>query len=308
MFFSPAAALALLVLGLSLLKLAVLANTGGGLEGEGGFIRPVLIAEARLYAYLLGLYSLACLVGAPWASLPKTLIALIVLLGLVDLGLLLSLFTRLSLAEAFKFTLKIDVKYTLSVTREFIRHAHLPGYLYLAFAASAVVILVRFVATPETVDPQGVGLLLLAAVGLYLPKKVSDGQAKMFYPWVADNTVDILFAQAKKDRAYSPDFTAHLLARYETPMDRRPQGVPGCGTRPNVILIVLESFSVYHSRYLSGLHNFTPNLDRLMQENLVFTNFYANGATSEDGLVGPADRRSAAAVAHGQVSARLLPF
>lgn len=52
----------------------------------------------------------------------------------------------------------------------------------------------------------------------------------------------------------------------------------------NVVLFILESFSAEHSAYLmpdehkSG--GYTPNLDKLMQQGLVFDRCYANGLTS----------------------------
>lgn len=58
--------------------------------------------------------------------------------------------------------------------------------------------------------------------------------------------------------------------------------VPG---RPNVVVIVLESFSAAYSSHLNGGgQGHMPFLDSLMREGLCFTRAYANGRRSIDGV------------------------
>ena len=57
------------------------------------------------------------------------------------------------------------------------------------------------------------------------------------------------------------------------------------GTRPNVVLIILESFSANYSKLLSGRsEGYMPFLDTLMANGLTFRNAYANGRRSIDGV------------------------
>lgn len=53
---------------------------------------------------------------------------------------------------------------------------------------------------------------------------------------------------------------------------------------PNVVLIVLESFSAAYSGNLSGQQGYMPFLDSLMDQSLTFTRAYANGRRSIDGI------------------------
>lgn len=55
--------------------------------------------------------------------------------------------------------------------------------------------------------------------------------------------------------------------------------------RPDVLLVVLEGFSMYHSRFFSGMGDATPNLDRIAGRHTAFTRFWANGFTTENGLI-----------------------
>ncbi|MBK8340911.1 MAG: sulfatase-like hydrolase/transferase [Flavobacteriales bacterium] len=54
--------------------------------------------------------------------------------------------------------------------------------------------------------------------------------------------------------------------------------------RPNVVVIVLESFSAAYSAKLSGGPGYMPFLDALMDQSLTMTQAYANGRRSIDGI------------------------
>lgn len=55
--------------------------------------------------------------------------------------------------------------------------------------------------------------------------------------------------------------------------------------RPNVLLLILESFSSKVITSLGGQWDAAPNFNQLTKEELTFTNFYANGDRSDKGLV-----------------------
>lgn len=53
---------------------------------------------------------------------------------------------------------------------------------------------------------------------------------------------------------------------------------------PNVVLIILESFSNKVIAPLGGLHGVAPNLDSLCAKSIVFTSFYSTGNRSDRGI------------------------
>ncbi|MEK6783650.1 MAG: sulfatase-like hydrolase/transferase [Bacteroidota bacterium] len=55
--------------------------------------------------------------------------------------------------------------------------------------------------------------------------------------------------------------------------------------RPNIILIILESFTAKIIKPLGGLDNVTPNLNRLAHEGILFDNFYSSGDRTDKGIV-----------------------
>lgn len=55
--------------------------------------------------------------------------------------------------------------------------------------------------------------------------------------------------------------------------------------RPNILLIIMESFSAKFVESLGGMHDVTPNLVKLGNEGIIFTNCYANSFRTDRGLV-----------------------
>lgn len=82
-------------------------------------------------------------------------------------------------------------------------------------------------------------------------------------------------------RRFSPTYAARLSPR--TP----PQapGAGGAARRPDIVLLVLESWSPYHSRLFGGAKDWSPRLDGLAARHARFTRFFANGYMTEEGLV-----------------------
>lgn len=55
--------------------------------------------------------------------------------------------------------------------------------------------------------------------------------------------------------------------------------------RPNILLILLESFSANATRAVGGDPDITPNLNRLSREGILFSNLYANSFRTDRGIV-----------------------
>jgi phosphoglycerol transferase MdoB-like AlkP superfamily enzyme len=55
--------------------------------------------------------------------------------------------------------------------------------------------------------------------------------------------------------------------------------------KPNILLIILESYTAKIIEPLGGLPAITPNLNKLSQEGTLFTNFYSSGDRTDKGLI-----------------------
>ncbi len=84
----------------------------------------------------------------------------------------------------------------------------------------------------------------------------------------------------------SVQYSKDLIA--ETAAQHAPEEITTCTSNTlekNIILLILESWSPYQSNFFSGINNWTPKLDLLAEKNTAFTNMYAGGFTTNEGLM-----------------------
>lgn len=84
-------------------------------------------------------------------------------------------------------------------------------------------------------------------------------------PQTAQHYVDSLYSLAPANAGTSPEILRN--------------------TRPNVLFIILESYTGKSVGCLGGEPGVTPNIDSIAQQGLLFKNIYASGDRSEKGLV-----------------------
>lgn len=120
-----------------------------------------------------------------------------------------------------------------------------------------------------------------------IPLKVLNASAyaePAYMPVVLNTPFTILKSLGKpviEERRYMTDAEADRL----WPVVHHYGDTAITGSRPNVVLIILESFSANYSRLLSGeAPGYMPFLDSLMANGLTYTRAYANGRRSIDGV------------------------
>ncbi|MDM8347542.1 LTA synthase family protein [Pseudomonas sp. sp1636] len=88
---------------------------------------------------------------------------------------------------------------------------------------------------------------------------------------------------AKQLRAELSEPNARFIG--SDPLDiRRRIDNPGQVQRRNVVLVTIESLSAKYLGSFGDTRGLTPNLDRLRQQSLFFSNFYATGTRTDRGL------------------------
>ncbi len=116
----------------------------------------------------------------------------------------------------------------------------------------------------------------------YYAKSPQKGSMVLSNPFCIFRTIGV--RQMDMPVYYDDAEVAKCFTPYHDPKLLNPAVAEG----KNVVLFVLESFSREHSQYLAPHLNpqggFTPFLDSLMQEGLVFTNAFANGVKSIEAL------------------------
>lgn len=118
----------------------------------------------------------------------------------------------------------------------------------------------------------------------YFSEKIFADHAAINLPW------NIMFSILNKNDTQNPfeyfpiDRSKELV---DSIYDTGPKKIPSifAVNKPNIIIIILESFTAKWVGCLGGIPNVTPNLDSIADHGLLFTNIYAAGDRSEKGQV-----------------------
>ncbi len=132
---------------------------------------------------------------------------------------------------------------------------------------------------------RGQRLALLVILLLSLSAPVVLPTETYVNDWAVTNVFAANLATTERQR-YSDAAADELrtaAARQQTMTTTTSQ--PGAGGR-NVIVIMLESWSLWHSALFGGSSNWTPQLDDAALGGLRFTNFHSIGFSTDKGLVG----------------------
>ncbi|MDR0966720.1 MAG: LTA synthase family protein [Myxococcales bacterium] len=86
-------------------------------------------------------------------------------------------------------------------------------------------------------------------------------------------------------RFMEDETAAQLFGALSPDRDARPRDILLTTKRPNIILIMLESFSGNFIEPLGGAQDVTPRLNELFETSIAFTNIYASGTRTDSGIV-----------------------
>ncbi len=233
----------------------------------------VLAHDALWYGVVLALLWVSILPTTSrfWGMLCRLLILLLFIIYVADYIVIRFFNTHLTLGDTLKYA---DYAYT------YLQQSY--GFTPLAFALIVGMMLVllgwllsnpyRLAQWPERKWP------LLMLIGLPLTSNFADDQ-KYAHSWIYKNVLEYNLTILSEAANYSEPFLKSFSFN-------EAQQCQAISPQPkNIIILMVESLSAYQSQYFSGIQNWTPNLDRIAQENLAFKNFYANGFITEDGEI-----------------------
>ncbi|MDJ0653592.1 MAG: LTA synthase family protein [Xanthomonadales bacterium] len=257
---------------------AWLVNTGAGrqINCTDCFTWAVINADARLFLILAGL-----LWAGGWFArlqlyrLFHLAAAILLFAAIADVMVYQRFNTRLFLVEATNYVQYYDVIWDQLISGA----GGLGLTIGLALLILAVAIGLQWIGPIR--DPTSrrslVGIMVLAGVTASLPLAPDYVNSWAYRNVLAANL-------ASSDRQRYTDETTQRIQETAVP----PQCIGGLDSpeRRNVVMVIIESWSPYHSQLESGIHDWTPALDRLAARGQRFTAFHAGGFSTNEGLVG----------------------
>lgn len=118
--------------------------------------------------------------------------------------------------------------------------------------------------------------VVFGAIGLWQPKTMRYIHNELLQNLIVAN-LDL-----GVDTPYSAAFAAQVARDYVPPTT---ECAAGQNRQPDIIYVVVESLSMHHSALFGGFRDLTPNLDGIATQYAYFTNFFANGFTTDGGLI-----------------------
>lgn len=236
-------------------------------------------------AWLLAL-GLGCIALGVWlrpavlrliAMLAATLLLLVML---ADLSIISLLSARLYLFDVFKFGAEWDAtsRFVSAVLRQ-------QPWTFAGILIAGVLLLVASL-WPQPVRRHSAAALALSAVLSVAAGWTLAGAAPTHVNGDAFVNLWQLHADQGVSRPYSDEFVQALAERYQPPPTRC---VAGQSRRPDVLVVMWESLSTYHSGLGRGPDvqggSWVPQFDRLAREHTWFSAFHANGFTTDHGLI-----------------------
>ena len=259
---------------LILLKSTML-NTNIVTPDPGMLILQVIASESLFIMILILMFVGSTLVkGRVQSMVCRAVILLLLIASFFDFYLLHSFQTRLSLEYFQQFTAEVDT--LLFFVKLKVHHASIVFYLV---SICAVVLILTFLLknNPRSIY-KSIFALSMAAVPVVVGLAgVDTGNSNQGLKTMA------LFTGQTRNVSYSETFSTNILA-LENQRNSCQVG-SGTGRGKNIILVLVESLSHYHSERLLAESSYVPDFDRLVKKGRFFPNFHSNGYTTEGGLI-----------------------
>ncbi len=279
-FNYPDISVVLLAVALSSYKLYILGQVSRAQFDCWCLLVSALPHEAQLLFLLVSLHIASLL--ARWYPLRlfiRLAIIAVLLITFVDLVVIKQFTVRFTLIELLKYSSELPavfnhVKLNISGGIPILITVILIGLLLAIFRSY-----LRAEPAPRTIRPALPIALLISALG---GVGIGWAQENEYHTRFIENSLAAFIAPATRQKPYTAEFVESLTPPPHHDVERC---YLGRGDNQDLILVVLESFSYYHSNYFSGLNDWTPHLDELASQGLALTNFSANGVNSEDGLL-----------------------
>lgn len=290
------AGIGILLIALPLMRAAIVERIYGLVVSCNGCVRwSALGNDLWLTASGFGLMALALAVRQRVVRrlllVPAFLIALAMLVDSIVLDVMNM---RLYFADVLKFGGEVGA------TRSFLQALWAGGYLGLYAAMFALGLVLIALLLPLKRNPRlalAIALLAIAAgsAGAWLGR-ADPGHIHR------EAVVNLIQLQRMRgvNQPYSDEF-ARAILREQAPAAAICE--TGQGRRPDVILLIVESLSAHHSALLGGSGH-VPEIDAIARANTWFSDFYANGFTTDHGLIALLDGRMPVPAVGRYLSAR----
>jgi len=259
--------------------LLVQRNIGNYIACPGCFDYPVIVADLPMFSLAAGLLLVAGLLPPGWLGrLLHAVFGVALLIYATDLLVFRLFNSRLFMSDAALYAAN-----PAAVWDQF--QGGLGGTLPGIALLIALLLPIVLLAYLPPVRDRSLRWLLTTILVISLTAGFVLKPPPYVNAWAVDNVFAANLTTSERVR-YSADFTAKITAKPSPQTQLHALSARGAAQGRNVILIMLESWSAWHSELFGGQENWTPRLDAAATSGLRFTNFHSIGFSTDKGLVG----------------------
>lgn len=252
-------------------------NTFGDAWGCSGCLTRSLFLHDYLYLGMLLLLFVASIVARRYfLFLPLRLLAVVgVLVYVADIVVFDEFFTRLMLSDIRIYGEQLPIVWRHVAGTDMFAEQSWLGLL--VFAAALCLLFLPPVGKPTR----------RALVALAILPVVAISSGSVFTPpsyvhdWALRNVLAANFNTGVTE-PYSEELRSELL---QVATGRPRTCRAGSNAAPDIVVLVLESWSPFQSRQWGGMEDWTPRLDELARRNAWYARLHAGGFTTNEGLI-----------------------
>ncbi|UHD14463.1 LTA synthase family protein [Thiocapsa bogorovii] len=237
----------------------------------------VVKADAPFLTVLAWIFLIALARATIWWSLPLRALAVAgLLIYLADLTVMSQFFTRLTVPDLRIYLAQPEI--VLRHLTAFSLHQLIVGILILVSLATLT--FRRLATRPSRRHLQIWTISILVLISL---NEFAIPAPNLVHEWAIRNVL-LVNQSSGVSRDYSDDTRQrqHEIAMAAAQNQRCREGRH---RRDTIVILILESWSTYHSAYWSGFNDWTPRLDELAKTGLNFSRFHAGGPNTNEGLI-----------------------
>lgn len=234
------------------------------------------IYDASILGILVGLIGLAHITHYKFLRpILATTGCLLIIIYTTDLFIYKLLHQRLNIQDVIRYA--GQVKMNITVVRPELGSTHGVAILSaLILGCGALVILIT--KAPQNIK-HGLAIIAIAPILVFarqLPHEYENVASRLYEDVITYNQPDGI------NTSFSSNYKDRLKAKTSAKTE-----ICSKSTQPprSVILLVMESLSLYHSNFLSGVESYVPEIDSLAQKYSYLQSYYANGFTTDGGLI-----------------------
>ena len=260
-----------LILKMWYIEIVINHETGQALYGA----VQVFLNDSIVYFLILLLVYLSCLscVHYSIAIILRVIVMFVFAAYLIDFYVVLNFNNRLVLMDVIKYS-SYAFNYLMQIQNR-------KEIVSLIIILVGLFLSIRLIFNKVRVNGKIVHLCFVTNISfmLVLFIFVREHNVKYVHSWLYQNYINYNLMVLSERKPYSEGFVNRFVAKESRYCHRQ------AAANKNVILLMVESLSAYQSDYFSNIKSWTPGMDSIARNNTAFTNFYANGFTTEDGEI-----------------------